>query len=71
MDTFNPADWLAGFAQVGGGYTLTADRLFLWIVPGELTDQDLSAARLFVASLATDERATIVEHLRSTALVEG
>lgn len=71
MDTFNPADWLARFAQVGGGYALTSDKLFLWIDLGDQTDEELSAARVFVSTLATDQRTAVVTHLRSLALVES
>ena len=68
---FNPAVWLARFVQVGGGYALTDDRLLLWIVPGDLSDQALSDARVLVVELSRTQRAEVADHLRLLAMVEG
>lgn len=69
--TFNPAVWLATFEKVGGAYAITNERLFLWIIPGDLDFDDLARARTLVVELTSVQRATLVEHLRSPTLVEG
>lgn len=69
---FNPAQWLATFAQVGGAYAVTGDRLYLWIIPGDDMDpNELAKARTLVIELTSSQRASVVDHLRSVALVEG
>lgn len=68
---FTPADWLASFEKVGGAYALTGERLYLWIIPADLDFNDLARARTLVSELTGVQRATVVEHLRSPALVEG
>jgi hypothetical protein len=66
---FNPATWLSTFEQFGGAYVLTGDRLCLWIFPGDLTPEQLTAARGMVAELRSANRAQIIQHLRSPARV--
>jgi len=68
---FSPAEWLASFEKVGGAYAVTGDRLFLWIIPGELAFDDLAKARTHVTELTSEQRAQVVEQLRAPALVEG
>lgn len=69
--TFDPATWLALFQKVGGAYVLTRERLFLWIIPGDLGFDDLVRARTLVVELSSAQRAAVVEHLRLASLVEG
>ena len=68
---FNPAAWLDSFKKVGGAYAVTGERLYLWIIPGDLDFDDLGRARTLVVELTSTQRASVVEHLRSPALVEG
>jgi hypothetical protein len=68
---FSPAEWLASFEKVGGAYAVTGERLYLWIIPGDLDFDDLGRARTLVVELTSTQRASVVEHLRSAALVEG
>lgn len=68
---FTPADWLSSFEKVGGAYAVTGERLFLWIIPGDLDFDDLAKARTLVVELTSAQRGAVVEHLRSAALVEG
>lgn len=71
IGTFKPASWLASFEKVGGAYVVTGERLFLWIIPGELDFDDLVRARTLVVELSSAQRAAVVEHLRLASLVEG
>lgn len=68
---FNPADWLASFEKVGGAYALTGERLYLWIIPGDLDFDDLAKARTLVVELTSQQRARVVDHLLVASLVEG
>jgi hypothetical protein len=66
---FTPNDWLASFERAGGAYVLAGERLFLWIFPGDLTAEQLTAARGIIAELRSGDRASIIQHLRAPALV--
>jgi hypothetical protein len=68
---FDPSAWLASFEKVGGAYAVTGERLYLWIVPGDLDFDDHAKARAHVIELTSDQRAVVVESLRSAELVEG
>jgi len=68
---FNPAEWLASFEKVDGAYALTGERLYLWIIPGDLDFDDLAKARTLVVELTSQQRGQVVEQLRSAELVEG
>jgi hypothetical protein len=70
-DPFNPAIWLASFEKVGGAYAAAGERLYLWIIPGDLDFDDLSKARTLVVELTSEQRAQAVGHLHATALVES
>jgi len=61
-NAFVPAQWLADFEQVGGGWVVR-DELSLVICPNGRTDEELSKARELVVSLTDDNRAAIVDHL--------
>jgi hypothetical protein len=69
--TFHPAEWLASFEKVGGAYAMTGERLYLWIIPGDLDFDDLAKARTHVVELTREQRAQVVASLRSAELVEG
>lgn len=70
-NTFNPAEWLASFESIGGGYAFTGERLHVWIVPRGQTDQEISLARALVIDMGPDNRRHLAEHLQSLELVEG
>lgn len=70
-DFFNPFDWLASFEQVGGAYAVIGERLYLWIIPGDLGSDDLAKARTLVVELSSGQRAQVVESLSAAELVEG
>lgn len=69
--TFHAAEWLASFEKVGGAYAVTGERLYLWIIPGDLDFDDLAKARTLVIELTSTQRVHVVESLRLAALVEG
>jgi hypothetical protein len=68
---FKPAEWLASFESIGGGYAFTGERLHLWIVPRDQTNQEISLARALVIHMGPENRRLLAKHLRSTALMEG
>ena len=68
---FTPAEWLASFEKIGGAYAFTGERLHLWIIPGNQTNEDVSVARALCVEVSPDNRALLAEHLRSAELVEG
>jgi hypothetical protein len=69
--TFKPAEWLASFESIGGGFAFTGERLHLWIVPRGQTDQEISLARALVVDMGPDNRKLLAEHLQSVELVGG
>jgi hypothetical protein len=60
---FDPADWLAAFERVGGGWVLRDD-LALAIYPEGRTESELNCARRLVVSLTQEQRKAILAHLR-------
>jgi hypothetical protein len=70
-NTFNPAAWLASFEAVGGAYAFNGERLHLWIVDNGQEREEVSTAMTLVIQMGPDNRASLAEHLRATALVEA
>lgn len=70
-DTFKPAEWLASFESIGGGYAFTGEKLHLWIVPRGQTEQEIGLARALVIDMGPDNRQLLAEHLQSVEMVEG
>jgi hypothetical protein len=60
---FNPAEWLAAFERVGGGW-MVRDCLSLVIRVEDQPDAQLDAARRLVVGLTQAHREAIVAHLR-------
>jgi hypothetical protein len=60
---FKPAQWLANFECVGGGYTLTECRLALmYQIEGRSPDDQRRACQL-ISELDDDYRASLIAHL--------
>lgn len=70
-NTFNPAAWLASFEAAGGAYALNGERLHLWIVDNGQAREEVSAALALATQIGADNRASLADHLRATALVEA
>ena len=65
---FDPAEWLGKFQSIGGGYVLADSRFSLmYQIEGSPADDQRSASRM-IGDLTSEDRASLIAHLRARSV---
>lgn len=68
--SFNPSDWMTRFEAAGGAYALTDGHIHLWPSSAMRCGQKADSFAM-VVGLSVGNREALVDHLRTTSMVEG